>query len=386
MRTNDNDARIPMIPPTVAKVTVSILAETSDYNHRIMNVPAMWKNTMGKGVKLVVLDTGLPKHSDLQPCGGKSFIEGYLEDKNGHSTHCAGIIAAIANNGMGVRGIAPDVEDYYGAVLDAEGSGSINAIIKGIYWAVDEIGADIISMSLGIAADAPNIPALEHACKYAVDKGCAIFAAAGNEYGKVGQPARYDCVFAVAAVNNKLEVADFSNKGKEVDFAAGGVDVFSTFLNNTYAKLSGTSMACPAMAAAGALVLADARSGANPRKLTPAELKAKLNKICFDLGPAGWDQDTGVGIPVFTNYASDAPGAQQPQDPVPAEPAQPPTVGKFGLGLPTSDCLYWRMFSKFVDTLNKSMDEGESVSKSFAAAIRGVHHDVTAINKVIKSS
>ena len=96
---DDNDIRIPMIPPTVAKVTVSILAEATDYNHRIMNVPAMWKSTMGKGVKLVVLDTGLPKHSDLQPCGGKSFIEGYLEDKNGHSTHCAGIIAAHIING-----------------------------------------------------------------------------------------------------------------------------------------------------------------------------------------------------------------------------------------------------------------------------------------------
>lgn len=376
------DQNIPMIPPTRAKVTVSILAETEDYNHRIMNIPSMWKRTMGKGVKLVVLDTGLPKHVDLAPVGSKSFISGYLEDKNGHSTHCGGIIAAVANNNMGVKGIAPDVEDYYGAVLDGDGSGSVDNIIKGIYWAVDEIGADIISMSLGIAAGAPYIRELEKACQYAVDHGTAIFAAAGNEYGAVGQPAKFDCVFAVAAVNNALQVADFSNKGKEVDYACGGVDVFSTFLNNTYAKLSGTSMATPACAAAAALILADAKQGPNPRKMSPAELGAKLRKICFDLGPAGWDQATGNGLPLFTNYGSDIVVPEPaPVTPPTPEPSRP---GKFGIAaMPAADCLYWRMFSKFIATVNAELDKGSNAEAAFSAGLRNVGHNVALINRSI---
>lgn len=317
----DINKRIPMLPPVKVGVRVSILAEAEDYNLRLMNVPEMWKRTMGKGVKIAVLDTGLPKHVDLNPAGGKSFIPGYLQDQNGHSTHCAGIIAAIANNGMGVKGIAPDAEVWFGAVLDGEGSGSIAQIVAGIKWAVDEVKADIISMSLGIAAGSGRIRELEAACQYAYDKGVAIFAAAGNEASAVGQPASYACVNAVAAVDSAKKVAYFSDFGPEVDFAAGGVDVFSTYLNNTYAKLSGTSMACPALAAVAALILADARLGANPRKLTPDELKAKLQKICFDIGGDGFDVKTGWGIPVFT-------GADIPDGPAQPVVPRPPKTPK----------------------------------------------------------
>jgi minor extracellular protease Epr len=302
MNTSD---RIPLIPPTRVKIAVSILSETQDYNHRLMNIPAMWRSTRGAGVKVAILDTGLPKHVDLLPSGGKSFIEGYLLDTNGHSTHCGGIIAATANNNMGVMGIAPDVEDWYGAVLDGDGQGSIDSIINGIRWAVDVVGADIISMSLGIPANARYERALEAVCQYAVNQGVAIFAAAGNEYGAVGQPAQYDCVYAVAAIDKNFTPADFSNRGQSVDFAAGGVDVFSTYLNDTYAKLSGTSMATPALVGVAALILSDARQGAQPRKLTPAELGAKLRKIAFDVGPAGVDDATGIGIPVFQSSGTE---------------------------------------------------------------------------------
>lgn len=239
---------------------------------------------------------------------------------NGHfvsNTHCGGIIAALANNDMGVRGISPDCEDYYGAVLDRDGSGSIKQIIAGIRWAVDDIGADIISMSLGVPANVDHIQELENACEYAVDHGVAVFAAAGNEYGAVGQPAQYDCVYAVAAIDKNYTVADFSDRGKEVDFAAGGVNVFSTYLNNTYAVLSGTSMACPALVGTATLILSDALKGTNPRRLTPAELGEKLKKISYDIGPAGFDIYTGNGIPVFQSSGT-----------TPQVPGTPPVVVK----------------------------------------------------------
>lgn len=375
----DIDTMIPMIPPTKAKITVSILAETTDYNHRLMNIPKIWQSTMGQGIKVVILDTGLPKHVDLSPCGSKSFIDGYLEDKNGHATHCGGILAAIANNNMGVRGIAPEVEDYYGAVLDGDGSGSIASIIAGIKWAVDEVGADIISMSLGIAAGAPHIKELEQACQYAADKGCAVFAAAGNEYGAVGQPAIYDCVYAVAAVNSKQQVADFSNKGKQVDFACGGVDVFSTYLNNTYAKLSGTSMATPALVGAAALILADARTGANPRKLSPKELGDKLKKICFDLGPTGFDESTGYGIPLFTNYAADNDTTVPAPDPV-----TEPVTGKRFLGTPMANCAYWRMFRDFTEAAVPL--PGETPDTALTRALTGLRIHTRALDKLVQTT
>jgi subtilisin family serine protease len=307
--------RFRMIPPHTVLSRVSILAEAEDYNIKMMNVPAMWRETLGEGCRVVVLDTGLPKHLDLEPLGGKSFIDGYLLDMNGHSTHCAGVIAATARNGMGVCGIAPDVEDYYGAVLDGEGSGAVDDIIRGIRWAVDDLGAHIISMSLGMPAGMPHSRELEAACNYAVSRGCAVIAAAGNEGGRVGQPAMFDSVIAVAAVDNRLQHAEFSNMGEALDFAAGGVNVYSTYLNNSYAKLSGTSMACPALVGIAALIISKhLKEGV---VLSPAELREHIQRIAYDVGKDGFDELYGHGIPIFGNTAPlepDAPGT--PSKPV----------------------------------------------------------------------
>ena len=246
-------------------------------------------------------------------------------------------------------------------------------MIRGIRWAVDEIGADIISLSLGLPAADP-IPELEQACQYAVDRGTAVFAASGNDYGAVSQPAIYDCVFAVAAVDSALQSADFSNRGKAVDFACGGVSVFSTYLNNGYAKLSGTSMATPVCAAAAALILADVRQGSNPRKLSPAELNEKLRRICFDLGPGGWDEHTGFGIPLFTNYACEG-------EPVP-EPAPKPAPRPRKLATaPSADCLYWQMLSKAMAEANLELDRTHDANAAVAAGLRSAGVDVARINR-----
>ena len=364
--------RYKMIPDYRVTARVQILAEVSDYNHRLMNIPAMWKETRGDGAKLVVLDTGVPNHCDILPCGGHSVIAGYKEDLNGHATHVAGIIAAIANNGMGVAGIAPDVEDYYCAVLDKTGSGDIESIIAGIRWAVDEVGADIINMSLGIPASAGKINALEAACEYAVNNGVTIIAAAGNEYGKVGQPAQYDCVISVAAVNDKMEHAAFSNTGREVDFAAGGVNVYSTYLGNSYAKLSGTSMASPALAAVAALIQAKHIKEGN--RLDPTELKDHLRKIAYDIGPEGVDDIFGYGIPIF--------GKDQDNDtpPVPEQPTD--RIKKLG---PLADCAYWRMWNDFISEVNYGLDKGAGLKDAVELGIRALGTKTELINLALKA-
>lgn len=352
--------RIPMIPPFRVISRVQILAEIQDYNHEMMNVPAMWKHTRGVGIRVAILDTGMPKHLDLMPAGGKSFIPGYEFDANGHSSHCGGIVAGIANNELGISGIAPDCEDYYGAVLDAQGSGEISQIVAGIRWAVDEIGANIISMSLGIPSGYPIFKELEDAVNYADSKGVAVICAAGNEASGVGQPACYDSAIAVAAVNSRKEKAWFSNQGPQIDFAAGGVDVYSTWLNNGYAKLSGTSMACPAIAGVAALILSDEKKDTG-KMLTPNELVEKMKRISYDVGGDGFDQLYGNGIPVFHAGEPDSATPPQPQP-------TPPTVKKsaFPCGLT------WKVLRAFADGADKAARDGADPDGAILAGLRSV--------------
>lgn len=353
------------IPDHAVLAQVGILAEKMDYNHKMMNIPEMWKTTKGGGVRVVVIDTGVPNHVDLMPDQGGSVIADYEEDLNGHGTHCGGIIAAIANNNMGVAGIAPEVEDCYIAALDGSGSGSTAGIARAIRMAVDEMDADIISMSLGISAGHHIFNNLEEACNYAVSKGVAVFAAAGNEYGDIGQPACYDSVISVAAVDSRMAHADFSNTGPELDFAAGGVNVYSTYLNNTYAKLSGTSMACPALAAVGALI--QSKHMAQGEKLSPQELKEHLRKIAYDVGPVGFDETYGHGIPIFGKEATPIEDNPVVDDPPVDPPADNPDSGsKKG---PQANCVYWNLWADFISTVGDDIGKGQSLEDAIAAGL-----------------
>lgn len=290
-----NDEKRYMLPPDDLVVIGTLSTGVKDYVHNLMNVKQAWKDSKGNGVKVAILDTGRPVHRDIQDAGAWSAYDDYLEDEQGHASHVGGIIAANTKKRHGLLGIAPEVADYYCAVLGPGGYGSVDAIIAGIHTAVDDFGVDIINMSLGFGYGRNK--ELEAACDYAVDQGVTIFAASGNESTRVGQPACYDSVIAVGAVNRRRRYARFSNYGPEVDFVAGGVDVYSTYLDNKYVRLSGTSMASPALAACGALILSKHRK--QGVELSPSELKEHLQRICMDLGSEGRDPKYGEGMPVF---------------------------------------------------------------------------------------
>lgn len=297
-----NDEEIPMIPPTMPEIKVGILSEIQDYNHDLMNIPSAWRLTMGAGVRVAVLDTGMPRHSDISVVGSVSFINGYLEDTNGHATGSGGVIAATANNGMGIRGVAPEVEDYYGAVLGRSGTGTVKSIIDGIYWAADEVHADVINLSLGIPGEYECDPELEKACDYAYSKGSLLVASSGNSGTAVNYPAKFESVVAVAAVDANNKIASFSSRGPEVEFAAGGVDVYTCYLKNGYASMSGTSFSAPAISGLACLIKAIFR--ARGVELSPGEIRDRMKKIAYDVGPFGRDPLYGNGIPVFTKDAS----------------------------------------------------------------------------------
>ena len=326
-----DDERVPMLEPYTVKTVVAALSETADYNHQMLNIPEMWKRNKGGGVRVAVLDTGCPTHMDLKIAGSRNFSgdKSVYDLVAGHSTHVCGIIGALVN-GIGVRGIAPECELWCGKVLGDDGSGSLSAIAEGVRWAVDEVRADIINMSLGCPPDGAASFALRSACKYAHDKGVVVCCAAGNDAGAVNAPACLPTTIAVAAVDRSKEKAYFTCHGSEVDFAAGGVDVFSTWLDNKYAKLSGTSMATPVISGACALIIGAARAAG--RSLTPEDVYEHLVGIAVDVEAPGKDVYTGNGIPVFTS---------QDVEPPPPKPAPSPKPGPDAGGGWLSRLIHW---------------------------------------------
>jgi subtilisin len=296
----------------------SVQAETVPAGVNQINAPAAWGNSMGKGIRVAVVDTGIDfLHPDLKTnyVGGASFVPGVSlpMDDNGHGTHCAGTIAA-AINGSGVVGVAPQASLYAAKVLDRNGSGQFSWVIAGIDWCIRQ-GMHIVSMSLGASA-APA--ALQTICNAAWGRGLLIVAAAGNagppvppSVSSVGYPAKYKNVVAVSAIDTSNAVAPFSSRGPEVDLCAPGVNVLSTLPGGRYGNLSGTSMACPHVSGVAALTWGAHRFSNNE------QIWNLLASTVDNLGVPGWDALFGYGR-VNANAAS---GALTP----------PPVVAKRGI-------------------------------------------------------
>jgi subtilisin family serine protease len=280
------------------------LSEIKNYGHNLHNIPEAWKTTKGEGVIVGVIDTGLPVHRDLdgQILDYANFTEDPIEDLvQGHSTFCCGILCANENN-EGVVGSAPKAKLMIAKALGDDGSGSDENLANAINWCIEK-KVDIINMSLGAPAKyAYLFKETEKAVKKAYANGIVIICAAGNENAdQVSVPARYEEAIAVAAVDSKKQRANFSNKGPALDFAASGVNLVSTFLNNSYSNMSGTSFSSPQVAGIAALIISEHRN--NPDKNTPltspTDVREHIRKICIDLGPTGWDNEYGFGLPVF---------------------------------------------------------------------------------------
>jgi subtilisin len=270
--------------------------QTIDWGVNVVQAPMLWGTTKGEGLKVAILDTGIDRsHPDLVANlkGGANFSSsdrGDYEDRQGHGTHCAGIIGA-SDNGIGVVGVAPAVELYAVKVMGDNGSGGMQAIADGLDWCIAN-GIDIASMSLGTSGD-PG-PILHDAIKRARQAGIILVAASGNEHTHCGWPAAYDEVIAVGAVDAGFDKADFSNFGSEVDVAAPGVQIYSTYKNQSYAKLSGTSMATPMVAGCVAIIQSLCRKMG--QKATPEIIMQMLTAKSVDLGADGKDTEYGAGL------------------------------------------------------------------------------------------
>src|SRR4051812_6672227 len=254
------------------------------------------------GVKVGIVDTGiLATHEDLtgklancaqsRGVGGilaGSIREGSCADDNGHGTHVSGTITGNANNGKGVAGVAFNSPLAMCRALGGPlGSGSTADVANCITWLSDK-GASVISMSLGGGDSTTLHSAVQYAWKSG--SGAVIVAAAGNDGDStVNYPAGYAEVVSVAATDNKDARASFSNANADVEVAAPGVDILSSYNDGGYTTLSGTSMATPHASGATAIVW-DRNPGA-----TASTIRSKLDAAVDDKGAAGRDPSFGFG-------------------------------------------------------------------------------------------
>jgi len=259
----------------------------------------------GAGVKVAVLDSGIDtEHRDLNVKGGFCSLENECasgipyDDDNGHGTHVAGIIAALKNN-TGIVGITPNVDLYSIKALNAFGLGTTNSLIDGIEWAIQN-KMDIVNLSI---TTEKNDAALKTALDAAYGKGILLVGSAGNNGGaadkSVMYPAKYSSVIAVSAVKADSTKLKESAVGTEVEIAAPGESIFSTypiewdfidFKVDGYTHLSGTSMATPHVT--GILALYKERFPTKPN----AELRKLINTSAKDLGAPGKDPIFGYGL------------------------------------------------------------------------------------------
>lgn len=234
----------------------------SQYALNLINAPAAWNASTGRGTTVAVLDTGADlQHPMLQghltpgfntltpwlppidyPQHVDSNGNGTIDDAWGHGTHVAGIVALVA----------PQAKILPIKVLDSDGVGSAFSVAVGIYYAVDR-GAQVINMSLGMAGPDTLIA---NAIAYAVAHNVLPVASAGNDglLNAVQSPAIDPGVLAVTATDQNDQKASFSNYGNPVAVDAPGVNIYSLFHGNGYATWSGTSMAAPFVSGEAALL------------------------------------------------------------------------------------------------------------------------------------
>lgn len=248
----------------------------------------------GQPVVIGIIDTGAPKdHPDLDGAilEAKDFTGSPSGpwDVNGHGTHVAGDIAARYGNGKGVTGPAPESQIVCAKGLGDNGSGSDQMIANAFDWLLGRGDVGVINLSLGSDM---HSPAIQQACDRAAAAKVPVVAAAGNSGGQINWPGRLPSVICVGAVDKARQIANFSCRGPEMDIAAPGVQILSTFRDGSYAMLSGTSMAAPWVAAVIALMIA---ADYTIDRGIDALIK-RLKSAAVDEGDPGHDYYFGWGL------------------------------------------------------------------------------------------
>jgi subtilisin family serine protease len=278
-----------------------------------IDAPEAWDiHTGSTSTIIAILDTGVqhatphvPGSVDHPELAGK-VIDGWntrdetidTTDPHGHGTHCAGIAAALGNNGIGVAGTNWNARVLAMRVTSSSGGAFQTDVAEGVIYAADN-DADVISMSLQFYTSA--VVQLENAVAYAYDSGVLPVAAAGNfpnqGMGHVAWPARYEKCMAIAGTTNTDarwfdSASNGSCDGPEVDVAAPAKQVYNLWRNSGYQSQIGTSMATPHVSGLAALLMSY-----NPA-LTVPQIESLLRSTAEDVNAGtnpGFDNFLGHG-------------------------------------------------------------------------------------------
>ena len=265
------------------------------YAPETVNAPGAWDTTLGDAdVTIAIVDEGIKyDHPDLEGTvasdRGRDFVDDdddpypdVLADEY-HGTHVAGIAAAGTDNAIGIAGIS-NATLLSVRALDETGVGSTADIADGIQWATDN-GANIINLSLGGGGYSET---LQKAVSYAYEKDVLLIAAAGNDSGgPVSYPAAYDECIAVSALDPDGSLASYSNTGSQIELAAPGTNLLSTWTNDGYSTLTGTSMAAPVVSGVTGLILSH-------QNISNEEVRSRLKDTAVDTGLSNNKQGAGL--------------------------------------------------------------------------------------------
>lgn len=249
-----------------------------DWGVEIIKAPHVWNKSKGEGVKILLIDTGIDtQHEQLKHAFkiGYNFFERShnVEDEEGHGSHVAGLLVGKAT------GVSPESELHVVKVLNNFGQGTFASVMDGFTYAIQN-DFDIINVSLGIPSELPMI--MKQRITDAHTHGITMVCATGNNgINEAFNPARMDEVIAVGGLDRELNIASFSNGGYDV--LAPAVDIFSTYKDGKYARITGTSMASPLVAGGIALLISYYRK--QGIKLKPNEIKEMIKGLdgIFDL-------------------------------------------------------------------------------------------------------
>lgn len=264
----------------------------SQWHHAKIMSPSAWSLGVGStSVPIAIIDSGVdPDHPDLmaklQP--GFNFLGNNTDthDVLGHGTAVAGSAGAIANNALGVAGVAWNNPIMPLVVLNSDDWATYSNVSSAIIYAVNN-GAKVINISLGGSSYSST---LDNAVNYAWNNGALVFASAANYNTSTPYyPAACANAVAVAATDSADNKASFSNYGNWIALTAPGVSILTTSNGGGYGYWNGTSFSSPITAGLAALIWS-----ANPQ-LTHQQVLDVLKSTADDLGASGFDSVFGHG-------------------------------------------------------------------------------------------
>ncbi len=285
-----------------------------------IDAPEAWAVHTGDlgSVTIAIIDSGVNSHveygTNAAPYPNGRMVQGkntadplfptLTTDNCPHGTHVAGIAAAAGNNGVGVAGVnwGAYIMPVRVLLTSQPCNGYASALADGIRYAADH-GAHVANMSLqyyGLTLNESVL--LNNAVNYGFDRGMLLIGAAGNNHGGgvgvVAYPAKLlGCMGVSGTTRADVRATTAttsapsweSNYGNEIDVAAPGDDIYSTWVSNSYVYSVGTSMATPHVTGLAALIKSYAPG------LTNTHLESILTESADDKGPVGWDNQYGFG-------------------------------------------------------------------------------------------